>query len=247
MTGWLEDKMSVRERIWRAIEESGVGLPPGAWGRIPNFRGAREAARTLFQLDAWRRADTVKVNPDSPQRWVRLRALEEGKTLVMPTPRLRSGFLLLDPGSIPRGSLGRASTIRGAFSYGRPLPRVDDLLRSIKRIDLIVEGSVAVNRWGERLGKGEGYGDLEFGILVELGIADREVPIATTVHDIQVVSHRLPQDPHDVPLDYIATPTKVIRVLERPARPSGIIREALTPEKVREIPILSELLSRGSA
>jgi hypothetical protein len=38
---------------------------------------------------------------------------------------------------------------------------------------------------GRRCGKGEGYSDLEFAILRELG--HPPVPVATTVHDLQVV------------------------------------------------------------
>jgi 5-formyltetrahydrofolate cyclo-ligase len=33
----------------------------------------------------------------------------------MPTPRIRNGFLLLDPAKIPRRYLIEASTISGAF------------------------------------------------------------------------------------------------------------------------------------
>ncbi|BAN89593.1 5-formyltetrahydrofolate cyclo-ligase [Aeropyrum camini] len=237
-----DDKQAIRERIWRLLEETGAALPPGAWGRIPNFKGAREAALRLFSLDEWRNATFIKVNPDSPQRWVRLRALEEGKLLLMPTPRLRRGFLLIDPSAIPRSLYRLASTIRGAFRAGRLLKTVSDLTRHVERIDLVVEGSVAVNRWGERLGKGEGYGDLEFAILLETSLLDREAPIATTVHDLQVLPHRLPQDDHDVPVDIISTPTRLIRAAERPPRPAGLLPDRITPEKLREIPILSEVL-----
>ncbi|BAA79068.1 conserved hypothetical protein [Aeropyrum pernix K1] len=236
------EKQAIRERVWRLLEEKGVTLPPGAWGRIPNFRGAREAALRLFSLREWQNSSTIKVNPDSPQRWVRLRALEEGKLLLMPTPRLRSGFLLLDPSTIPRNLYRVGSTIKGAFRLARPLASIQDLVQHVEKIDFVVEGSVAVNRWGERLGKGEGYGDLEFAILVEAGILDREVAIATTVHDLQVLPHRLPQEEHDVSVDIISTPTRLIHAENRGARPPGILPEKVTPEKLREIPMLREAL-----
>jgi len=44
-------------------------------------------------------------------------------------------------------------------------------------LDAIVCGSVAVTRDGRRCGKGEGYSDLEFAILRELG--HPPVPVAT--------------------------------------------------------------------
>lgn len=240
------EKDRIRRSIWDRLLREGLARPPlPPHGRIPNFACSRAAAERLFGTPEWRRARVVKVNPDSPQRPVRLEALREGKLLIMPTPRLRRGFLLLDPARIPARSYPTASTIRGAFRWGLLLSRLADLER-LPRLDLIVEGSVAVDLWGGRLGKGEGYGELEYAILAELGKVGEDTPIATTVHDVQVVGERLPQDPWDVPIDIIATPTRLIRIEERPTRPPGILWDLLLEEKLREIPLLSEIKrSRG--
>ena len=69
-------------------------------------------------------------------------------------------------------------------------------------LDAILCASVAVTRGGRRCGKGEGYSDLEFAILRELGYPP--VPVATTVHDMQVVEW-VPRDPTDQLLSVIAT------------------------------------------
>lgn len=227
-----------RRIIWDALAREKVALPPyPVHGRIPNFINADKAASLLATLDEWKRARVVKVNPDSPQRWVRMNALREGKVLIMPTPRIRDGFLIL------KGvDAVRASTIKGAFMHGTMLRSVDELSH-IKHIDLIVEGSVAVNAYGERLGKGEGYAELEFAILRELGLVDGDVPIATTVYDIQVVEDRLPQEPYDVHVDVIVTPTRLIMVNRMGSRPSGIIWSMLDGAKLSSIPLLQELKS----
>ncbi len=233
-----EAKRLVRERIWRLLEERGVALPPRpVRGRIPNFQGAREAARLLAGLPEWRRARVVKVNPDSPQRWVRLTGLVEGKLVVMATPRLRSGFLLLDPARIPGSLYSRASTIRGAFQLGR-LIGIEELSR-IGGVDLIVTGSVAVDRRGHRVGKGEGYAEIEYGVLRELGLIGPETPVATTIHELQLVEY-IPREPYDLSLDIVVTPRRVIRV-EPGERPPGIIWSLLPCSKYREMPILQEL------
>ncbi len=236
------DKNEVRNYVWRILMEKGVALPPfPIRGRIPNFKGAREAAERLRESEEWRKARVIKVNPDSPQRWVRMNALQDGKLLLMPTPRIRKGFLLLDPSRIPAHAIAKASTIRGAFSYGILLDSVKKL-RSLGRIDLIVEGSVAVDVEGRRIGKGEGYGDIEYGILSELGLVDVRTPMFTTVHDLQVLQPPLPQDPWDASLNAIYTPSREYRVKEVINRPKGIIRELLEPRKIEEIPLLKELL-----
>ena len=237
-----KEKSRIRKLIWdRMLEMKIARFPLPPHGRIPNFAGSEKCGLLLDEIREWRDAEVVKINPDSPQWSVRLKALSDGKTLMMPTPRIRQGFLVINPKRVPESKLREAATIRGAFKWGKRLRTSRDLIE-IGSVDLIVEGSVAVNVHGERLGKGEGYGDLEFAILAELGLVSRDVPVVTTVHEIQIVSNSLPQTPHDVSLDYIITPGSIIRTKNRRSRPDGILYEFLDRRKVREIPILREIL-----
>lgn len=240
---WKEaSKEEIRLLVYKRLREVNAARPPfPIEHRIPNFKGAEEACRRILELSEWREARIVKVNPDSPQRYIRYRALTDGKILLMPTPRLRRGFLLLDPSIIPARSHRAASTIKGAFKHGLLLNTISDLEKHVNKIDFIVEGSVAVSIHGDRLGKGHGYGDVEWGILAEMGLVSEETPIATSVHDIQVFESRLPQGPHDVPIDYIATPTRLIRVKNRRGKPHGILWSMLEEGKLEEIPLLREL------
>ncbi len=236
-----ELKKSIREKIWRLLEEKGVArFPRPIHGRIPNFAGAEEAANKLFKLSIWRKAEMVKVNPDSPQRPVRLRALIEGKFLLMPTPRIREGFLLLNPRDIPYSKISQASTIRGAFIYGRKLGLRD--LMNVKDVDLVVIGSVAVDVYGTRIGKGGGYAELEYAILREIKKVNDNTPVVTTVHDLQVLNEKLPREKHDVPVDIIITPTRVIRTLKPKPKPQGVYWDLLNKDKLESMPILKELL-----
>ncbi|BEP18181.1 5-formyltetrahydrofolate cyclo-ligase [Pyrofollis japonicus] len=238
-----EVKDSIRKRIWRLLEERGVArFPRPVYGRIPNFEGAEKAAYRLASLEEWKRARIIKVNPDSPQKWVRLLALKQGKLVVMATPRLREGFILLDPGKIPPAMYEKAATIRGAFQLGRKIG-IEELKR-LGGIDFIVSGSVAVDMQGHRIGKGEGYAEIEYAIMRELGLVTDSTPIATTVHDLQVLSEPIPRDPYDLTVDYIVTPTRIIKVESREERPKGILWELLSCEKFREIPLLRELAER---
>ncbi len=230
-------KKNIREKVWKILEEKGVALPPKPIrNRIPNFIGAKEAAENLFKLEIWKKARIVKSNPDSPQRWIREAALRDGKILLMATPRLKKGFLLLDPRILPRYLFKAASTIKGAFQLGRIISLEE--LAKIGSIDLIVTGSVAVDTHGNRLGKGEGYAEIEYGVLAELGLVSENTPIATTVHDLQIVNY-IPTDPYDLKLDYIVTPTRVIKIqINKKARPKGIYWDLLPCKKLEEIPLL---------
>ena len=108
---------------------------------------------------------------------------------------------------------------------------------AVDRLDLVVVGSVAVSPDGARVGKGEGYSDLEFAVLTELGLVDAETTVATTVHELQV-HEDIPVDAHDVPLDVVVTPERVVRTKTAQERPDGIDWDALDDERIAEIPVL---------
>lgn len=66
--GWAgrnPGKDVVRNEVWHAMELHGVAVGP-AWSIIPNFVGANVAAWRLSRIDAWKKARTVKTNPDHP-------------------------------------------------------------------------------------------------------------------------------------------------------------------------------------
>ena len=230
--------------MWDALRAAGLARFPGAAGRIPNFTGAEAAAERLRDTGAWQRATTLKANPDSPQWPVRQRALEDRKRVFMAVPRLAAPepFFLLDPDELtvsPRA----AASIKGASEHGRRV-RVDE----VDPVDLVIAGCVAVDASGARLGKGGGFSDLEFAIASEAGLIDDRTVVATTVHEIQVVADgRVPVTEHDVRLDLIVTPERIIDV-GRPSRrrAATIDWEQLTPEKIEAIPLLSALRTRGA-
>jgi len=230
-------KREIREWVWTLLKKRGVELFPGAWGRIPNFVGAKEAAKRGTLLKVFRDAKFIKANPDSPQRPLRETALIMGKTIFMAVPRLRSlkCFIRLDPKKISSPSF--ASTIKGALREGELVHPGE-----LPKIDLIIAGSVAVNRRGQRIGKGGGFSDLEYAIGRTFGFITGETPILTTVHPLQILEKEFPWKPHDIPVDFIVTPEEIIETNTKIKRPSGILPEFLTDEKIGKIPILRELL-----
>ena len=66
------------------------------------------------------------------------------------------------------------------------------------------------------------------------------VPVATRVHDLQVISSR-PLEPTDQPLRVIVTPTQTISVKHPSAASPGIDWTRLSAEHLEEMPILAEL------
>jgi 5-formyltetrahydrofolate cyclo-ligase len=236
-----DSKQRLREEIWRALTVNKVARFPGAQGRIPNFIGAEAAARHLATLPVWQQARVLKCNPDAPQRSVRYAALQAGKVLYMAVPRLRelTPFIALDPVLLGSTGLWRASSIQGAFAVGKPVT-----LTEMRRIDLIVAGSVAVSRDGARLGKGGGYSDLEYALCRQAGLVDEDTPIVTTVHPMQVVPDgAIEMTAHDISLSWLATPEGLVQTASRYPCPQGILWDALG-KKLDEIPVLQQLAQR---
>lgn len=225
-------KQGVREHVWDLLEHSSAA-PPGVHGHIPNFTGAEDAAARLAELEAWRAATIVKSNPDRAQLPVRLRALYEGKLLYMAVPRLATlkPFYLLDPAAL-EDQLETAATSGGAADAA---PRV--AVEEMQPVDLIVCGSVAVNRQGVRIGKGAGYADIEVALLTEAGLIGPQTTIVTTVHPLQVIDGDLPETEHDFRVDIIVTPAEVINC-ETARRPTGILPSHLQSGQLSAIPVL---------
>jgi 5-formyltetrahydrofolate cyclo-ligase len=216
------------------LKERRVARFPGADGRIPNFTGAEACARVVAASAWWNDARVVKCNPDSPQRAIRQRALADGKIIYVAVPRLRDEkpFIELDPKKL-KCSPYAASSIKGAAQYGRPMA-----LDEVKNIDLIICGSVAVNRRGARVGKGGGYSDLEFALLTEEKKVAPGTPILTSVHPLQIIDEDIPMTQHDIPLNAIITPEEIIDIDSVLKRPRGIYWKILPAEKIDAIPIL---------
>jgi len=234
MDARFDTKSAAREAVWDALEDKGIArFPFPPHGRIPNFKGAPAAAERLFEQPPLAEARCLKVNPDAPQRHVRIEALRRGCVVLVPTPRLRGGFQRLDPASIPDDELKPAASLSNMARWAEPVALTD-----LPPLDAIVTGSVAVTPDGHRCGKGEGYSDLEYAILQELG--HDPVPVVTTVHPLQRVAS-LPTDPHDLPLARIVTPEETIDVADPPAPPSGIDWTALSAANLEEMPVLREL------
>ncbi|XP_045389069.1 methenyltetrahydrofolate synthase domain-containing protein isoform X2 [Lemur catta] len=236
-------KQDIREQIWDYMESQNIAdFPRPVHHRIPNFKGAARAAEHLPRLPSFHTARTVKVNPDAPQKNARFFVLESKKTLLVPTPRLRTGLFnkITPPPGATKDTLRKCATSQGVRSYSTPVG-----LDSRVLVDLVVVGSVAVSEKGWRIGKGEGYADLEYAMMVTMGAVSEETPVVTIVHDCQVVD--IPEallEGHDITVDYVLTPTRVIATGCQRPKPTGITWSKISCEMMEKIPILRRLRER---
>ncbi len=238
------DKQAIRERVWDRLEADGVArFPFPPHDRIPNYEGAAAAAERVTETAVWEGAETVKVNPDAPQLPLRRAALRAGKTVYMAVPRLRDRrcFYELDPAQVD--DIEAAPAVSNVADHARQVGP-----EAVGTLDLVVSGSVGVTEDGARIGKGEGYSDLEYAVLCELGLVDDSTPTLSTVHELQVLDGpdsavpdaTVPVDAHDVPMDYVVTPGRTVDTDTPYPRSDGVDWAALDDDRLAEMPVLAD-------
>jgi 5-formyltetrahydrofolate cyclo-ligase len=163
----------------------------------------------------------------------------------MAVPRLREAacFYELDPERVD--DIEAAPTVSHVADHARQVGP-----EAVEGVDLVVSGSVAVTEDGARVGKGEGYSDLEFAVLRELDLVGAATTVATTVHELQVVDGpesalgtaavEVPVDAHDVPMDLVVTPDRTVETATPFDRPAGVDWAALSTERIEAMPVLAD-------
>ncbi|XP_058813822.1 methenyltetrahydrofolate synthase domain-containing protein [Topomyia yanbarensis] len=240
-------KRTIRLETWQKIKDQ--KLSPlrrfTVFNKIPNFAGSEKAAELLAETEEFKKANSVKVNIDMAQEPIKLEVIKARKTLFVPpaqkSPNVYAKIKNCDPDVVEMAVQKKIIKLQGAEDT---FEEID--INGIEKLDMIVVGSCAVDRQGHRIGKGNGYVDLDIGILTYLGVITKDTLIVTTVHDVQVYD-TLPDNlfqSYDLPLDMIVTPTEVIRVGKRLSRPTGIEWKLLSSRRLEIVPVLKSIKER---
>lgn len=239
----------IRQRIWEKL--NAVARPDTRFHMnfaevIPDFEGSDAATDRIVALPAYQASQLAFITPDNCLIDLRRRMIEAQMPFIMSTYGIYRGFLLIEPGSVPKGAELYAAWLDGMEHFGNPVSLED--IAAMGRFDFMVTGASAVSVDGVRFGKGHGFFDLEWGMFTDLGLADDQTPVVAAVHDVQVVEDKLHPNETDILVDLIATPTRLIEVERRGRRPRGIKWNLLSTEQIASTPPLRELVRmRGIA
>ncbi|XP_075045452.1 methenyltetrahydrofolate synthase domain-containing protein isoform X4 [Mixophyes fleayi] len=169
------NKWDIRQKVWDYMEHNNLAdFPRPVHHRIPNFKTSRQACHNITTLEVFGGTREVKVDPDKPLEGVRLLALQARKTLLVPTPRLRTGL----------------------FNRITPPPG-----------------------------------------------AGKEVLRICSTSQVLNIPEELLED-YDLTVDYILTPTRVIKTGCTRPKPRGIIWSKISRDVMDKIPILKKLQDR---
>ena len=193
-------KEKTRKEIWETLHKNQLThRKQGDYGKIPDFKGKTQAAEKLRKTEEYKKAKIIFTPPDTAQKPVRYNCLKDGKTLIMATPNLENGYVLIKN---KENKAQQASDKKYATENGKPIIKMP-------KIDLVIEGSVGVDLKGNRLGKGKGYADREIKYLHQQKSINQKTPIITTIHPLQI-KEEIPTDKNDCKINMIITPKNII-------------------------------------
>jgi len=193
--------------------------------RYPQFIGIEKASIRAAVLDEFIESKAVLVSPGVAV--LSDTVLSQRKMLVSPTPGLRGQKVLQ--------RLVKNDQEAGEGKRQQKFKRSE--LNEDVKIDMLVVGSMLVDKNGRRIGKKWDQVGMEF---VLGGLGAQNLVVISLVHDCQVVEE-IPESffsEMDVPVDIIVTPTRVIRVKDRLPKPRDILWNRITEGMIEDIPVL---------
>ncbi|EXJ63221.1 hypothetical protein A1O7_03668 [Cladophialophora yegresii CBS 114405] len=242
-----DHKDSIRQLVWPRLRE--VAFPDSRFhfdfsSFIADFHGSDAAIERLASLLCYTHAKVVFITPDNCLELLRLRALQDGKKVLVTTYAIRRGFWLLDPAIITTAEDRKLASLLDTMEkpgLGRHLT-LAEMQQLDLRVDLMVTGTGAINQAGIRFGKGHGFFDLEWAMLSSIHVVNSSVPCVAVVHDCQVLDEELRPEVFDTVCDHIITPTQALEVQGSVHKPDcGILWGKLQPGMLEDIPPLQEL------
>ncbi|MCJ8140644.1 5-formyltetrahydrofolate cyclo-ligase [Falsirhodobacter halotolerans] len=240
----MQQPRLIRQRIWDRLRP--VARPDARFHLdfdqfVPDFDGSDAATDRVALPDG-----LVFVTPDNAMLTLRARLIAQRRRFVIASYNLRRGFLLVDPAFMPALAPDDLATLDVMERHARPLDLA--ALSALGPIGLVATGASAVSMDGVRFGRGHTFLDLEWGIFAHLGMVGDGTKIVAITHDVQLADDLLNVTDHELPVDLIATPTRLVRVPRKGRRPRGVRWNDVGPDLIATIPPLAELArERGIA
>ncbi|KAI3389230.1 hypothetical protein SNEBB_007779 [Seison nebaliae] len=197
----------------------------------------------LREFSLFQNAVNIKCDPDIAFCDTRQLILMQGKKLFVPLSKKKKGLLyqleIAEGAGRTRGYLKYLSSLSGMNTLSKYVPD-----EKIPKLDMVIVGSIGVDEQGNQIGKGGGFSDLEYCILREYNIIDERTCIVGMVNENQIyegyISHHL-ITPHDILLDYIITPQRIIKTKPIRPKPSKIIWNEISRQQIGRMFLLSKL------
>ncbi len=171
-------------------------------------------------LHAWRVCVYLSAHNEVPTRYVARALWEAGREVCVPVwnrSEKSYGLSLLTP---------RSKLAEGHFGIREPVERLPVFVWDV---DAFVIPGLAFDARGSRLGFGGGYYD------AILAKANRRALKIALCYDWQILEEPLPQQAHDMPVDWVVSEKRVIRCADH--RPPAQTRSTQTERPAQDAPL----------
>jgi 5-formyltetrahydrofolate cyclo-ligase len=184
-----ENKKKVRQRIKSRLMEM---------TQEEHEELSKKIAENLYSLDEWKKAQTIGITISIPPEVPTVRIIEqawsEGKEIAVPK---------CDPGNKTMEFKKITSFNQLESVYSGLLEPIEETDKAtIEELDVLVVPGLAFSKEGYRLGFGGGYYDRFLSCY-------RGDTLALT-YELQLIDD-LPMEVHDIAVDKLITPTKILR------------------------------------
>ncbi len=241
---FVEQATKVRWLVWSHLLE--VARPDSRFDLnlsrfVPDFDGRGRCDDRLAALAEHDAAATIFATPDNSLENYRRVVLADGKRLIVPTFGMRRGFVLLDGRVVAPADRAYAATLDGMERVGTLLSLQE--LRDVGPVGLVVTGAVAVTSQGLHFGGGDGYFDLEWGLLRHCGLVTARTVVAASVHSCQVLNAMIRPVAHDAVVDVIVTPEQTMICSPSLPKPDGIFWDEVRTSLDQAGPYVQQLVN----
>jgi 5-formyltetrahydrofolate cyclo-ligase len=236
-----------QELLHHAVPDSRFNLDFMSF--TPDFRGSSSAVDRVVALPCYKSAEIILVTPDNSLEQLRLRALKDGKRVLVATYNLRRGFVLLHPERINESKYGLAACLDAMEKpgIGRAMTLAQMRDEGLK-IDMCAIGGLVFNAQGVTIWEGHNLFEVQWAMLQDMKVLQPKAQVVAVVHACQVVDESQlgvetfrSDKAGEVQCDFIVTPEGIIEV-EGATKPLGSIDfDVVDPKGPQHIPPLQEL------
>ncbi|GLI34231.1 5-formyltetrahydrofolate cyclo-ligase [Desulforhabdus amnigena] len=193
------------------------------------YNGTGKVAERIRRIDDYRNSKNILVSLHPSLRQTCLNVLADQKKLLIPTPGLQKGFMLVSPTSVPPQKRKLAIRPIPNNPFGRKMP-YEEPFQGL--VDLIITEAFLLGRDGTRMGDGSGHLDIQCAILSSLGWLSPDVRVLAVADDRQIVPS-VPVEKTDVRIHWIVTPTQVLAASHDEPFSCEISWEKLSKKQIR--------------
>jgi len=199
----MKDSIIIEKRVLREdyIEKRKKAIDPEA--RIADAAIASHVFGADFYCDANSIFIYISVGMEVDTLPIILRAFEDGKMVCVPRTKKNR---VMEAVPIEDELLQQAQT-EWLRSFGIPEPPYDIPAIDASSLDLTIVPSVALDRWGYRLGYGGGFYDR----FIATARKQKKYPVFAAVQRTAFIRNdAIPREPYDMTVDFIITENGIV-------------------------------------